>query len=86
MEDLCGGADAETFVFEADLGSNTANNFAPGADVLQFSQSMFASASALLADTRQVGSDVVIAFDPHDVVTLHNVQLANLHASDFLIV
>jgi hypothetical protein len=83
---LNGGAGADTFVFKTDFGSNTVNNFTPGADVLQFSQSMFASASAVLADAQQVGSDVMIAFDAHNVVTLHNVQLANLHASDFYIV
>jgi len=83
---LNGGAGADTFVFKTDFGSNTVNNFTPGADVLQFGQSMFASASAVLADAQQVGSDVMIAFDAHNVVTLHNVQLADLHASDFYIV
>src|SRR5215831_886674 len=72
---LNGGAGADTFVFKTDFGSNTVNNFTPGVDVLQFSQSIFTSASAVLADAQQVDSDVMIAFDAHDVVTLHNVQL-----------
>lgn len=67
------------------LESN-AVDFTPGVDVVQFSQSVFASASAALADAQQVGSDVVIAPDAHDIVTLHNVQRANLHTSDFQIV
>jgi hypothetical protein len=44
---------------------------------------MFASAAVVLSDAQQVGSDVVITHDALDVVTLHNVQLANLHTSDF---
>ena len=47
---------------------------------------MFANAAAVLSDAQQVGSDVVITHDSLDVVTLHNMQLANLHASDFHIV
>jgi hypothetical protein len=44
--------------------------------VLEFSQSMFASAAAALGDAQQIGSDVVITHDAQDVVTLHNTQLA----------
>ena len=40
---LNGGAGADTFVFPASFGSNTVNNFTPGTDALQFSQSMFAT-------------------------------------------
>ena len=47
---------------------------------------MFTSAAVVLSDAQQVGSDVVITHDALDVVTLHNMQLANLHASDFHIV
>ena len=83
---LNGGAAVDNFVFKTDFGSNTVNNFTPGTDTLQFSQSMFANAATVLGDAQQVGSDVVIAHDALDVVTLHNVQLANLHTSDFHIV
>jgi hypothetical protein len=83
---LNGGAAADTFVFKTDFGSNTVNNFTAGVDTLQFSQSMFTSATVVLSDAQQVGPDVVITHDALDVVTLHNVQLANLHASDFLLV
>ena len=76
-----GGAGADTFVFPANFGSNTVNNFTPGTDALQFSQSMFATVAAVLSDAQQVGSNVVITHDPQNVVTLHNMQLANLHAS-----
>ena len=52
----------------------------------EFRQSIFANAAAVLGDAHQVGSDVVITQKAQDVVTLHNMQLANLHASDFHIV
>ena len=83
---LNGGAGADTFVFPANFGSNTVNNFTPGTDALQFSQSMFATVAAVLNDAQQVGSNVVITHDPQNVVTLHNTQLSNLHASDIHIV
>jgi len=35
---------------------------------------------------QQIGSDVVIAHDAQNVVTLHDVLLANPHLSDFHIV
>ena len=83
---LNGGAGADTFVFPANFGSNTVNNFTPGTDALQFSHSMFATVAAVLNDAQQVGSNVVITHDPQNVVTLHNTQLSNLHASDIHIV
>ena len=83
---LNGGAGADTFVFPANFGSNTVNNFTPGTDALQFSQSMFANVAAVLSDAQQVGSNVVITHDPQNVVTLQNMQLSNLHASDIHIV
>jgi hypothetical protein len=77
---LNGGAGADTFVFLSNFGTNTVNNFTPGTDALQFSQLMFADADAVLSDAQQVGSDVVITHDSPDVLTLHNMQLTNLHA------
>ena len=83
---LIGGAGADTFVFPPNFGANTVNNFAPGTDALQFSQSMFADAAAVLSVAQQAGSDVVITHDLLDVVTLQSIQLTNLHASDFHII
>lgn len=34
----------------------------------------------------QVGADTVITFDADDTITLHNVQMSSLHASDFVFV
>jgi 20S proteasome alpha/beta subunit len=83
---LNGSSGPDTFVFLPSLGANTVNNFVPGKDTLQFSQSVFADANAALNSAHQVGSDVAITLDSNDVVTLHNIQVANLHASDFHIV
>ena len=83
---LNGGAGADMFVFPQNFGAETVKNFTPGTDALVFSQAMFANVAAVLADAHQVGSDVVIAHDPQNVVTLQNVQLTNLHASDFHLV
>ena len=83
---LNGGAGADTFVFPTNFGLNTVNNFKAGTDALQFSQAMFANVAAVLSDAQQVGSNVVITHDPQNVVTLHNMQLTNLHASDIHII
>jgi hypothetical protein len=73
-------------VFLPNFGANTVNNFTRGMDELQFSQSIFSDPDAALSAAQQVGLDVVITHDALNVVTLHNVQLANLQASDFHIV
>jgi hypothetical protein len=83
---LNGGPGADTFVFLQNFGANTVNSFTPSVDALEFSQSIFTDAATLLGHAQQVGTDVVITQDAQDVVTLHNVQLANLHATDFLLV
>jgi Ca2+-binding RTX toxin-like protein len=83
---LTAGAGADTFVFKANFGVNTVNNFKEGTDILQFSQSTFSDAATALSNAHQVGADVAITDNSQDVVTLHNMQLANLHSSDFHIV
>jgi hypothetical protein len=83
---LSGGPGADTFVFADNFGANTVNNFTSSVDTIQFSHSTFADANTVLGASQQVGTDVMITHDAQDVVTLHNVQLANLHATDFHIV
>ena len=83
---LNAGAGADTFVFPPDFGLNTINGFAAGTDVIQFDHTIFADVADVQSHMQQIGSDVVIAYDPQNVVTLHDVLLANLHVSDFLIV
>jgi hypothetical protein len=47
---------------------------------------LFADANAALAAAAQTGLDVTITIDAADSIVLHNVTLANLHASDFHVV
>jgi hypothetical protein len=72
-------------VFRPGFGSNTINGFAVGTDTIQFDHTIFTDLADLQSHMQQIGS-VVIAHDPQNVVTLHDVLLANLHLSDFHIV
>jgi serralysin len=83
---LSAGAGADTFVFRPGFGSNTINGFAGGTDAIQFDNTIFADMTDVQNHMQQIGSDVEIAHDPQNVVTLHDVLLANLHTSDFHIV
>ena len=83
---LSGGAGADTFVFRPGFGSNTINGFAVGTDTIQFDHTIFTDVADVQSHMQQIGSNVVIAHDPQNVVTLHDVLLANLHLSDFHIV
>jgi hypothetical protein len=80
------GAHGDTFVFPPSFGPNAIHNFTSGVDVLQLSQSMFASVAAVLSDAQQVGSNVTVAHDALNVVTQHNTLLSTPHASDFHII
>jgi hypothetical protein len=77
---LNAGARADTFVFQPDFGTNTINGFTAGMDAIQFDHVTFADTGAVQNHMQQVVSDVVIALDPQNVVTLHDVLIANLHA------
>ncbi len=80
---LTGGTGRDTFVFDtAAFGKTTITDFTAGADSLEFDRSVFSSAEAVLARATQSGDDVTIAYDRTQVLTLKNVLLDNLHASD----
>jgi 20S proteasome alpha/beta subunit len=83
---LNAGSAPDNFVFKTGADVSVVNNFVPGTDTLQFSQSLFADAGAALSNAHQIGSDVAIMYDARAIVTLHNLQLANLHTADFHIV
>jgi hypothetical protein len=53
---------------------------------MQLPHSEFANVAAVLADIHQVGANVEIAPDVHDVITLNNLSAAQLHASNFHLV
>ena len=85
---LNGAAGSKTFVFRPHPGDCVISNFITrGAehDTLSFATSTVSSVAAVLRDTRQVGSDVVITLDAHDTITLQNTTVAALkqHRADF---
>jgi hypothetical protein len=79
---LVGTPGNDTFVIGAGAGQEKIQNFDPAHDTLQFSVALFASYSAAMTDARQVGADTVFAIDAHDSVTLQNVNVGNLTASN----
>ena len=74
---------SDMFVFAPGFGDDTITNFSTTSDTIQFSHLEFANFSAVLADARQMGNNVVITYDANDVITLTGVQLSQLHAADF---
>ena len=83
---LNAGAGADTFVFNSSFGANTINGFKVGTDSIQFDHSVFADANDVMAHLYQVNTDALVVLDDHNLVTLHNVDVASLHASDFHVV
>jgi RTX calcium-binding nonapeptide repeat (4 copies) len=81
---LTGGNGSDTFAFAAGFGHDVVTDFRSG-DHIAFQDGVFSDFQAVLNASKQVGADVVITLDSGDVVTLQHVQLASLHASDFLI-
>jgi Ca2+-binding RTX toxin-like protein len=85
---MAGGGGIDTFVFSStNFGNDAISDFAATTrrrDVIQFSESAFASFAAVMAHTSQVGADsVIIQYDSADSVTLVGVQMSRLTASDF---
>ena len=74
---------SDMFVFAPGFGDDTIRNFSTTSDTIQLSHLEFANFSAVLADARQVGNNVVITYDANDVISLTGVQLSQLHAADF---
>jgi Ca2+-binding RTX toxin-like protein len=83
---LFGGANNDVFAFSAGFGHDTILDFAPGGDDIQFRTEVFANFAQVMANATQVGTDVVITKDAGNTITLDNVLLGSLAASDFLFV
>jgi hypothetical protein len=88
---------ADTFVFKPHFGLAVVNNFdptSPNHDVIQFDHTLFhnadvnASPAAILNliddHSYQLGRDVVIVTDTHDVIDLRNTSLHSLTGHDFI--
>ncbi|WP_342722047.1 NF038122 family metalloprotease [Bradyrhizobium sp. B097] len=79
----------DTFVFAENFGRVTHTHFAPATDTLQFSKSVFADLSALVAAIHDDASgNAVITDAARDTITLQHVSTAQLleHQSGFHIV
>lgn len=86
---LKGGIGNDTFVFAPGFGKDTILDFAAGpavSDVIQFDRSVFSDFTTVLGHATQVGSDVIIAANDVDSLTLKNLQIGTLHQNDFLFV
>ena len=79
---LNGSNSADTFLFAANLGKETVNNFT-AQDVIDLPQSLVSSFAALQADMHASGANTVITFDANDAITLSHVAAQNLHAQNF---
>ena len=89
----------DTFEFRAHFGLAVVSNFDPTSashDVLELDHALFRNADPhsspaaifdLIADhSFQIGHDVVIVTDTHDIIDLRNTNLHSLTAGDFLLV
>jgi Ca2+-binding RTX toxin-like protein/3',5'-cyclic AMP phosphodiesterase CpdA len=83
---LTGGAGKDVFVFKANFGHDTIEDFRTcgfSGDHIEFDHSLFANFSAVLAASEQEGDDVVITLDNDNSVVIKDVVLTHLHESDF---
>lgn len=69
--------------FGTDVITDFVGNGSASGDRIQFTDGMFANFADLTAHSSQVGGNVVITLGAN-TLTLQNVSLASLHASDFL--
>jgi large repetitive protein len=85
---LSGFGASDTFVFNfAEVGHTVLTDFHPLSDVLQFDESIFANAQAVLKALHDDGhGNTAITIDGHDSITLAGVAKSQLHAADFHIV
>lgn len=83
---LDGGYGNDRFEFDANFGHDTVSGFATGwlaGDVIAFESAVLADFETVMMHATQVGTDVVIAVDADNSVTLQGVQLSALSAGDF---
>jgi VCBS repeat-containing protein len=88
---LTGGVSADQFVFapEASPSADTITDFKPGEDHIDLRAFSFVDSSNigswLGTHASTSGADTLISLDSGDTITLKNVSLASLHASDFIV-
>jgi len=80
---MSGSSGNDTFVFRTSPGQDVITDFAPGSDVLEFRDGIFADAAAALAAATASGNNTLITIDASNSVLVQNVAVANLHLADF---
>jgi len=81
---MTGGASPDLFVFGYDAHDQRITDFDTHTDQIEIHPGRVDNWNDLHALMRQQGSDVVIAFDSTHTITLANVSLSSLHASQFI--
>jgi Ca2+-binding RTX toxin-like protein len=81
---LIGGNGVDTFVFRNTYGSDRVADFNTAQDMIELQTSLAGSFSQAMSLASQVGADVQFHFASGDVLTLSNVQIANLTIGNFL--
>jgi hypothetical protein len=76
---------SDTFVFAANFGHETIENFHPDADVIAIDHTVFADFQAVLAAAHDEQGNAVITANSHDSITIKNVTVTQLaqHQGDF---
>ncbi len=88
---LTGGASADQFVFapETSPSADTITDFKAGEDHIDLRSFSFVDSSNLASwlgsHAAASGADTLISLNSGDTITLKNVALASLHASDFIV-
>ena len=89
---LEGGAGADQFVFAPNSSTNqdTITNFRPGEDHIDIRAFLTVDSANInqwlsAHATKQGASDTLLKLDNHDSVLLKGIQVASLHASDFIV-
>ena len=83
---LNGGGNNDTFVFKDGYGNDTVSDFMSGQDVIDLTGlGDWHAFSDVQSHAAQVGNTVVITVSATDSLTLNGLQVASLHAQDFLL-
>jgi Ca2+-binding RTX toxin-like protein len=84
---LTGGAGSDTFAISKGYGSDTISDFRTGAggDILRVQNYGFANFAAFAAAARQVGADTIVTLSSTETLTLQNVALSSLVASNVVV-
>ncbi|MEF9605158.1 calcium-binding protein, partial [Paracoccus sp. PXZ] len=80
---LTGGAGADVFEFERGDGRDIVTDFQNGVDRLDFDDFSRAQVQAVISNAQQVGDDLVLRLSADTIVTIENMQKAQLDMGDF---